>query len=333
MSRLELGLGFQGDKSLETYVQLARLGEGLGFDVLSVYGDLLYQPALYPLLVMALNTASVRLGPACLNPFTLHPVEIAGQAAALDAASGGRAFLGLARGSWLDRLGMAGQSAVAALRDTVEIVGRLLRCDPGGYAGKCFSLAPDTTLAYRPPRPRIPLMIGTWSRRTARLAAQLADEVKIGGSANPAMLRLMRGWLKEDLPRSGRAPDAVGVVMGAVTVIDHDGREARRLARQEVAMYLDVVMELDQTVEIPDGLIASIRQHLRSGDAEAAGRQVPDDILDLFAFAGTAEQICRQVEDLDRAGCRRVEFGTPHGLSEHEGIWLLGERVLPNFRQ
>jgi 5,10-methylenetetrahydromethanopterin reductase len=332
MSRLELGLGFQGDKPPESYAELARLGENLGFDVLTVYGDLLYQPALYPLLIMALNTRSVRLGPACLNPFTLHPVEIAGQAAALAAASQGRAFLGLARGSWLDRIGITPHRPVASLRDTLEIVNRLLRSDQNGYSGEVFNLEPGTKLAYPLPLSRIPVMIGTWSRRTTRLAAQFADDVKIGGSANPAMVRQMTAWLEDDLPRFGRAAGEVGVVMGAVTVIDRNGQEARRLARQEVAMYLDVVLELDPTIEPPEGLLDSIRQHLREGDAEAAGAQIPDDILDLFAFAGTPEQICRQVEDLARAGARRIEFGTPHGLWESAGIQLLGERVLPNFR-
>src|SRR5579871_3049945 len=116
MSRLELGLGFQGDKSPEAYAELARLGEDLGFDVLSVYADLFFQPALYPLLIMALHTSKVRLGPAALNPFTLHPVEIAGQIAVLDQASQGRAFLGLARGGWLDRLALDTRGAPAALR-------------------------------------------------------------------------------------------------------------------------------------------------------------------------------------------------------------------------
>src|SRR5947209_19975255 len=162
MSRLELGLGFQGDKSPEAYAELARLGENLGFDVLTVYGDLLYQPTLFPLLIMALNTASVRLGPACSNPFTLHPVEIAGQVAALDAASGGRAFLGLARGSWLDRIGLAPRRTVTALHDALEVVSRLLQSDADGYAGEVFRLQPGTTLAYRPLRPRMPDMIGTW---------------------------------------------------------------------------------------------------------------------------------------------------------------------------
>ena len=333
MSGLELGIGFQGDKTSGEYARLAHLTERLGFDVLSVYGDLFYQPSIYPLLLMARETNVVRLGPACLNPFTLHPVEIAGQAAALDDASGGRAFLGVTRGSWLDKLGITQKRPLAALRDALEVVQRLLARDSRGYAGEVFSLEPGAALAYRSQRSKVPIMVGTWSPGAARVAACLADEVKVGGSANPAMLQRMRGWLAEDLPRFGRKRDEVGVVMGAVTVVGPDGRRARRRAREEVAMYLDVVLELDPTVQAPEGLLASLRRFLREGDAEAAGRLVPDDILDLFAFAGTPEQISRQVEALAGAGARRVEFGTPHGDPEEEGIRLLGERVLPNFRR
>jgi len=42
-------------------------------------------------LLMARVTERVRLGPAALNPFTLHPYEIAGQIAMLDSVSRGRA--------------------------------------------------------------------------------------------------------------------------------------------------------------------------------------------------------------------------------------------------
>ena len=95
----EVSIAFQSDKAPQEYVELARLAERGGFDVVSVYHDLFYQPAIYPLLLMAGVTERVRLGPAALNPFTLHPVEIAGQVAALDAVSGGRAYLGLVRGA------------------------------------------------------------------------------------------------------------------------------------------------------------------------------------------------------------------------------------------
>ena len=118
---MEVGLGLQSDKTPDEYLALARLAEAGGFDVVSVYHDLLYQPAIAPLLLMARETERVRLGPAALNPYTLHPVEIAGQIAALDSASGGRAYLGLVQGSWLDRLGIAPRRPLTALRETVEI--------------------------------------------------------------------------------------------------------------------------------------------------------------------------------------------------------------------
>src|SRR5207253_6051986 len=102
--RIEVGIGLQGNQPPETYGKIAKLAEEYGFDVLTVFSDLMYQPAIVPLMAAALNTSTIRLGPACLNPFALHPVEIAGQIAALDLASSGRAYLGLARGAWLEKL-------------------------------------------------------------------------------------------------------------------------------------------------------------------------------------------------------------------------------------
>src|SRR5690606_7170479 len=109
-------LGLQSDKRRADYVRLADLAERYGFDVVSVFSDLLFQPPLYPLLEMARVTSRVRLGAACWNAYTLHPYEIAGQLAALDDASGGRAYLGLARGSWLDAVGITQTRPVTHLR-------------------------------------------------------------------------------------------------------------------------------------------------------------------------------------------------------------------------
>ena len=102
----EIGLGLQSDKSVAEYEQLGRRAEAAGFDVISVFHDLFFQPAIFPLLTLARVTERVRLGPAALNVQTLQPVELAGQAAALDLASNGRAYLGLVAGAWLDRLGL-----------------------------------------------------------------------------------------------------------------------------------------------------------------------------------------------------------------------------------
>jgi 5,10-methylenetetrahydromethanopterin reductase len=263
--------------------------------VISVFHDLLFQPALFPLLTIAAATERIRLGPAALNPATLHPVEIAGQAAALDLASGGRAYLGLVAGAWLDRLGLDTRKPVARLRETVEIVRRLFAGDRSGFAGEHFQLAAGAGFEYEPARDRIPLLIGTWRPRLAALAGEVADEVKIGGSANPAMVELMRSWLGNH---------DVGIVVGAVTVVDEDGDAARARAREEVAMYLELVRDYDPTIE-------------------------GEPPLEKFTFAGTPEEVAAQARRLFDAGVKRVEFGTPQGLTTARGVELLCDRVLP----
>ncbi|HTW08233.1 MAG TPA: LLM class flavin-dependent oxidoreductase [Acidimicrobiales bacterium] len=323
------GVAFQADKRTSDYERLAAMAEHYGFDVASVYGDLYYQPPLVALLAMARATSSICLGPACLNPFTVHPVEIAAQVAALDEASAGRAYLGLARGSWLGDLGIDQAGAPEAISEAVAVIVALLRGDRAGVAGQRFRLAAGAALKRPPPRSSVPLLVGTWGPRLAAIGAAIADEVKVGGSANPAMVPVMRRWTGAGV--AGRGP--VGIVIGAVTVVDEDGASARARARREVAPYLDVVGRLDRTVEIPAGLWADLGRALRESGPAAAARFVPDDVLDLFAFAGTPRAVAEHALRVLDAGADRIEFGTPHGLSDDRGLQLLGTQVLPAVRE
>jgi len=333
MIRVEIGLGLQSDKRAGDYARLARSAEVWGFDVLSVFGDLMYQPPIFPLLEMAAVTERVRLGAACLNPYSMAPYEIAGQVAALDLASNGRAYLGLARGTWLGAVGIDQPRPLTVLAEAVQVIYRLLRGDPEGFAGKVFRLAPGTVLRYPVQRPEPPLLLGTWGPKGAALAGRIAQEIKVGGSANPAMVPVIRDRVRVGAHQAGRSVDDVGLVFGAVTVVDTDGAAARARARTEVAMYLAVVADLDPTVEVPADLLGRIKELVDAGRHEQAGRLIPDDLLDLFAFSGTPEQVAAQAQRLIDAGVRRVEFGTPHGFTADRGVELLGSAVLPLLRR
>jgi 5,10-methylenetetrahydromethanopterin reductase len=312
----ELGLGLQTDRRPGEYAALARLAEDAGFAVVTTFNDLWFQPALPALLEIAAATERVRVGPSCLNPFTLHPVELAGQVAALDAASDGRAFLGLARGSWLEPLGLDQADPVSAVEEAWEVVRRLLAGDGSGFAGKRFALPAGERLRYPVRRREVPLLVGTWSRGLAAFAGREAQELKVGGSANPQIVPVMRERV---------ANDDVGIVLGAVTVVDEDGDRARRLARREVAPYFDVVGGLDPTVTLEPELVARVRELVCAHDHEAAGALIPGDLLERFAFAGTPEEVARHAEAVLDAGARRVDFGMPHGLE------LLCAQVLPRL--
>jgi 5,10-methylenetetrahydromethanopterin reductase len=305
----EVGLGLQGDKEPGAYATLARGAEEAGFDVVTVFNDLFFQPALPPLLEIARATERVRVGPSALNPFTTHPVEIAGQVAALDAQSDGRAFLGLAAGAWLDELGLDTSRPLTAIREAWEIVGRLLAGDDSGFEGELFQLGAGNRLAYEPVRRSVPLLVGTWSPRLTAFAAEEADELKLGGCANPAMVELTRERLGESDTR---------LVVGAVTVVDSDDAAARAHARRQVALYLPVVAGRDPTVDV---------------DPNVPADAIADEVLDLFAFAGEPARIVEHAERLFAAGADRVEFGTPHGIDESRGVELLGNAVLPALRR
>jgi 5,10-methylenetetrahydromethanopterin reductase len=322
-ARRELGLGLQTDKAFGEYGSLALAAEDAGFDVVTTFNDLWFQPALPALLEIARSTRHVRLGPSCLNPFMLHPVEIAGQTAMLDATANGRAFLGLAPGAWLETLGLDQSEPVTAIREAWEVIRRLLEGDDRGYQGRRFSLPPGARLRYPVLRARVPLLVGTWSPRLAAFAGEAAQELKIGGSANPEVVPFMRR-------RIGN-PD-VRIVLGAVTVVDEDGERARRIARREVAMYLAVVAELDPTVSIEPELISRVRTLVTAGQEEGAGALISDDLLDRFVFAGTPDQIATHVEAVFDAGAGRVDFGTPHGAPESRGIELLCNNVVRRLR-
>ncbi|MFN8474429.1 MAG: LLM class flavin-dependent oxidoreductase [Anaerolineae bacterium] len=330
-----ISIAFQTDKPLAEYGPLARLAEDAGFDGVTVYNDLFYQPAWLPLLAIAHSTRRVTLGPAAVNPFTCHPINMAGQIALIDEASGGRAYFGIARGAWLDALGLHPTRPIQAIREALEIVAKLLVGDVSGYDGEVFHLVPGERLRWPILRPRVPVLLGTWGESLITATAHLIDEVKVGGTANPDMARVMQERIARGVAANRAAEPAcrIGVCVGAVTVVDEDGAAAQALARREVAMYLPVVAALDPTYAIDPDELARIKAAVAAGDQESAAAAISDATLQRFAFAGAPRDIERQIADLADAGVTRVELGTPHGFDEAAAIRLLGEKVLPAFRR
>ncbi|GAA4091278.1 LLM class flavin-dependent oxidoreductase [Nocardioides kongjuensis] len=329
---LRIGLGWAASGRPGSYAPLARYAEENGVDELVVYSDLLFRPPLGPLLEMAAATDRVQLGLGCLTPFTVHPVEIAGQVAYLDAASGGRAHLGLVRGAWLHQLGLDQRRAITAVRETADIVARLLRDDRSGMNGTVFQLAAGLGLQYDVHRDRIPLVIGTWSPRMAALAGEIADEIEVGGTANPDMAKVIRDLAAPGAERAGRDVDDLVVSFNPMLVVDEDRSAAEALARARGAMYVEAVGHLDPTVDLDPDLIERIRDLLADGDEEGAGRLVPAALLRRFLVCGTPSDVVDHLVELASAGVDKVYLGNPFGLDERRGLELLVERVLPAVR-
>lgn len=329
---MQISIAFQTDKPLSAYGPLAAAAENYGFDGVSVYNDMLYQPAWLPLLEMARATRRIRLGPAAVNPFTCHPINIAGNIALIDEAAGGRAYLGIARGAWLDFLGLQPAAPISALREAFECVRHLLRRSAEPYDGKVYKLAGGDSLRWTIPRADVPFLLGSWGSKTIQACIREIAEIKVGGTANPDVIPHIRADVESAARSAGRDPQEIGIAVGAVTVVDEDGAAARKLARREAALYLPVIAKVDHTLRIDPDLLKHIDEAAAAYDFDRAASYVSDDLLRRLAFAGTPDEVAEQVFSLSAVGASRVEFGTPHGLSKEQGLRLLGEKVLPAIR-
>jgi 5,10-methylenetetrahydromethanopterin reductase len=325
MSTATLSIAFQTDKPLNEYGRLAQIAENYCFDGITVYNDLLYQPAWLPLLEIARATSRVRIGPAAVNPFTCHPINIAANIALIDEMSNGRSYLGFARGAWLDFVGLHPQNGPEQLREAMACVRHLLQKRNERLPGDYFPLAGGEAFRWRAVNPDIPFLLGSWGQKTITACQPFISEIKLGGTANPGVVR----WLRQQLTGAANAP---GIVVGAVTVVAEDRPTALALARREVALYLPVVARLDPTLNLDDELMMRLQTAVNRHDWETAVSLISDDLLQTFAFAGTPPEITQQALALFAAGANRVEFGTPHGITSQDGLRLLGEKVLPAIR-
>jgi 5,10-methylenetetrahydromethanopterin reductase len=325
----QVSIAFQTDKPLTAYGALAAAVESYGFDVVSVYSDLLYQPPWLPLLMMAQSTRRIRLGVAAVNPFTCHPLNIAGNIALLDELSNGRAYLGLARGSWLDFLGVTPPRPPRALREAFACVRHLLRQSRAPLPGTFFPLAGGDSLRWTILRPDLPLLLGAWGEQTIRACLPYVAEIKLGGTTNPRIVKKIRALLDALAVRQARDPRSIHLVVGAVTVTARNGADARALAKRQAALYLPVIARLDPTLDLAPELLARVTALASRYDFDGAGALISDELLSQIAFAGTPAQVASQAQALFAAGAARVEFGTPHGITDKEGIEILGEQVLP----
>ena len=208
-------------------------------------------------------------------------------------------------------------------------------CEDGARAefeGEIFHATENAYLRCPIPGRRLPVMVGGWGPMTVRLAGEVGDFLKVGGNANPDSVPYYHRLLKEGAARAPSERPRTKLVYGTVTLVDADRRRAESLARREVAMYIGVVGRMDPTESVDTEEIAAVEEAVSRGDLESAGSALSEETLRRFCCYGTPDDICEQMKVLFDAGLDLFEFGTPHGVDENEGIRLLGEAVLPNFR-
>ena len=330
---LQFSFGSNGAPAIGEQIALALAAESHGFSHFSAFDDLFFRPAWPTLFSVAQHTTRIGLGPSVVNPYLTHPALIAEYAAILEEVAPGRAYLGIGRGAFLEEIHVEISRPLRALREAIALIRQLWAGNAAAYEGEIFSLRPSAALHFPPPARAIPIMLGTWGERGARLSGELADELKAGSLWSVRYAQHLWQHITEGSERAGRHTKACGLVLGPLTAIAEDRAAAAACARQTLVFYLPYLAPMPQFLGMEEEQLIRIQARQAEGDLPGAAALISDDLLQEFALFGTPSDVIASIErTAAETALTRVEFGMPHGPDgSAAALQLLGERVLPHF--
>jgi 5,10-methylenetetrahydromethanopterin reductase len=322
------------DLPLESYPRLARAAERLGFDQFWVSDDLFLRSVWVILAAVAQSTERIGIGTCIVNPYTIHPAELAMAAGTLDELAGGRLHLGISSGAddFLGWIGVRAERPVTAVAETTRTL-RHLFAGGRGLPDDGAVLRGWTPEAYlRFPTRQIPIYIGAMSPRMLRLIGQEAD----GGLPllfPPEHYQTVRRYIGEGAAQAGRAVDALDVAACIWCSISTDREAAETVMRDKIAYYGHALspLILNNLGVTADELLPSHTALTVDRDPARARALVPAPMLRI-GVVGTADDLVPRLEGLVAMGVRHVSFGPPLGPDPLAAIEILGRDVLPHLR-
>jgi 5,10-methylenetetrahydromethanopterin reductase len=296
---LPLGVLLNAEYPAGELLELGRLCEELGYDHLWYTDVRLFRECYVGLAALAGRTERIRLGPGVTDPYSRHPAVTAATIATLDELSGGRALLGLGIGSTGFReLGLATPLPVAALREAVTVIRRLLRGDEVSFEGKVVSLN-QGRLQFAPIRPDVPIYFATHGAQVTKLAGEVADGVLVANTLVPSAIAFFVDQLREGAARAGRGIDGLDVCLRFEVCIDEDEEAALAVMRRRVALRLIAGYPRYEFLERLDVVLPEPFLELAAGkdlrQADRAAALLPPEVVERTVLAGRPERVARQV--------------------------------------
>lgn len=330
---LKFSVALQGSYPIRDYIDKAQRIESYGFDEIHVYDDLMFKPTWPLLTLIGEHTDRIQVGPGIITPQIVHPCYHAGNLAELDELTGGRAVCGIARGAFWEFLGIEKQrKPITMVREAIAVIRRLMSGDRTAFHGEVFTCTEELFFRFQPVRSDIPIFIGTWGPKMCQLAGEVASGVKSDGLWNPDYVSILRENIEIGARRAGRDPDEVEIIAGPLSSISSDREKAKETARRVLAVYLPYLHPMTEVAGIPAEQIRRVREAAASGDFAEGAKHVSDLAVAKCSVTGTPDDVIPQIEAMQAAGVTHVAFGHCLGPDFDEALDLLGEEVLPHFR-
>ncbi len=295
------------------------------------------------------KTSRLGLGIGVSNTVTRNPAVTAAAIASLQAASGGRAVLGIGRGnSSLAYLG-AGPARLSDFERAVRDIRRYL----AGEGVDLDSVGDDAsdplsvTTGHRPDESRLgwlderlppaTLEVAGTGRRVLGIGARLGDRVSVSVGANLERLAWAAEQVRSQVPPD-REPPGLSAYVSVVALEDEE--LACYLAGPEVAMHAHI-LAFQKSPDLPlseqDGKtvrrVAEVYDMTRHGDFGPQTEALDPAFIRDNAVVGRPDAVVGKLRAIAALGYDRIVFMLPirGGVHLPDVFSTVGEAVLPRM--
>jgi len=299
-----IGLGFNPNITPEESAEYARLAELNGYDSFWVHEQPFIRDAI-PLLCSGINaTTKIKFGSGCISVVTRHPLLAATTFVSLNNMSEGRVTMGVGLGGfpWLPKIGVkvfpvTETHPVKRITEYLTIVRGLLNGESISLQGEFFNVN-DIKLDTKPAvKPR--LYLAAFGARLLQMATDFVDGVII----SPA---LMTPEITSQKVQAISRTNSIDIASYVLTTVSKDLAKAKQRMKSYYFLIYQVAEvirpEIFEPYDVHESDLVEVRNAWRKKDLPAAGKAIPDEILDALTLTGDPDHCLDRLREYRKAG-------------------------------
>jgi 5,10-methylenetetrahydromethanopterin reductase len=311
MSKDRVALYLQDAHEIREGIELCKYAEEKGFEAVWQAESRLVRDAIVPMSAFAAHTSRLKVGSGVTNNWTRNIGLLAATFLTLDDLAPDRIICGI--GAWWDplasKVGIERRKPLAAMRETVEVLRRLLAMENVTYHGE-FHHVTDIQLDVvhgRKEARNVPIYIGATGMKMMELAGEIADGVVLNYLVNPGYNARAMDALEAGAKRAGRSIDDIDRPQLMICSVDRDRKKALNGARKMITQYLGQQPHLMKASGVSQELLDDIHQVLTwpatDEQIESAMHLVPDDVVQMCTASGSPAEVKAKVREYVDSGC------------------------------
>ena len=306
-----VALYLQDAHPLPDGIRYAQYAEQKGFEAVWQAESRLVRDAIVPMAAFAATTSRLKVGSGVINNWTRNIGLLAMTFLTLDDLAPDRIICGI--GAWWDPLarnvGIERRKPLLAMRETVEVLRRLLRMENVTFHGEFHHVTGielDVVHGRREPR-NVPIYIGATGDQMMELTGEIADGAVLNYCVPPEYNDKAMELLDKGARRAGRSVADLDRPQLVVCSVDNDRHTAIENAKILLTQYLAQQPHIAKASGVPEDVVKKVQSILgwpaTREQVHEAMQYVPDEFVLKISATGTPAEARAKVQEYIDRGC------------------------------